>query len=146
MRPMPPLSELVAHRRRAMLVEEITDADETHFVCRVRLGDDVAGMENGRLAAVYALEPMAQAVGAFIALRRAWRDDPRATGYLVGIRDAAIDADVLVAGDVLEVTATHVAGDEDVGVCEVAATRRGSPIASARMTVYRAPHEMEPDR
>jgi predicted hotdog family 3-hydroxylacyl-ACP dehydratase len=137
-----PLPDLLAHRRRALLLEEIESADPQRFVCRARIGDDVAGMRNGTLPGVFALEPMAQAVGAFIALRRAWVGDPRGTGYLVGIRNASIDVDVLAAGDVLEVQATHVSGEEDLGVCDVVATRDGAPVARARMTVYRAPHEL----
>ena len=94
-RPLP--EGLLAHRGAALMVEVIVDAGPDHAVCRGRVPADSAFTAGGRAPAVIAIELAAQTAAVQQALAAPAGAAPR-PGYLVGVRDASLRADVLPTG------------------------------------------------
>jgi predicted hotdog family 3-hydroxylacyl-ACP dehydratase len=93
-RPLP--GGLIAHRGAALMVETIVEAGPDHAVCRGRVGAGSAFATSGRVPAVVAIELAAQAAAVQQALAARGGEAPR-PGYLVGVRDASLRADVVPA-------------------------------------------------
>jgi predicted hotdog family 3-hydroxylacyl-ACP dehydratase len=134
----PPIRELMPHRGKMLLLDEVVDAGPTSVTCRVQIRSSSSFVEAGRVPGLVALEYMAQAVGAFAGLRARERGGPVRIGYLLGSRDVELSGRDFLVGDDLRVEAQHVFGDEAIGSFDCKVTRRGTVEASGRLNVYLA--------
>lgn len=137
-RDFPPLRELLPHRGKMLLLDEVVDAGPTSVTCRVHIRSNSSFVEAGRVPVLVALEYMAQAVGAFAGLKARERGGPVRIGYLLGSRDVQFSGRDFRLGDDLLVEAHHVFGDEAIGAFDCKVTRRGTIEASGCLNVYQA--------
>lgn len=137
----PALSEILPHRPPMLWLDEVISHDEHRARCRLTVRTDHPFVRNGELDALVGIEWMAQAVAALVGLRDlAVGEHPR-TGYLIAIPEATFDIQTFVVGDVLEVEARRVWGDDQLAsfTCEV--YRGASTVARAQLSVYRKTKE-----
>ncbi|HVP66834.1 MAG TPA: 3-hydroxylacyl-ACP dehydratase [Anaeromyxobacteraceae bacterium] len=134
----PPPAELVPHSGRAVLLDEVLEADEQRIRCRVVVRRDSAFLEDGRVPAVVVLEYMAQAIAALAGLLARASGRPPRVGFLLGSREFRLFADAFAVGDEILVEAVRVFGDESIGSFECSATRQGEPVASGTLNVFLA--------
>ena len=103
------IARLVPHSGAMCLLDEVLEWDGVHIVCRTRSHLDAANplRSAGALPALAAIEYAGQAMAAHGALCD--REVRRRTGYLVSVRDVALEVERLddVAGD-LTVSATRL--------------------------------------
>lgn len=134
----PPLVDLLPHRPPMLFLDDVVRWKDPVVECRVCIREDALFVANGTLRASVTLEHMAQCVGVYTGLWARSRGEPIRIGYLIGVREASFDVDVLEVGDELEVTARCVWGDTELGAFECSVTRRGEAVARALLSVYGA--------
>ncbi|WP_242392195.1 ApeP family dehydratase [Anaeromyxobacter oryzisoli] len=138
---LPPIEELVPHRGRMLLLDELVAFDGQRALCRVRLQRDSTFVEGGAVDAVIALEYMAQAVAAFAGMRGRAAGRPPRIGFLLGTRELVLSVDRFAVGDELMVEVAHVWGEDQLGVFDCTVSRGGEKVASAALNVYQGPIE-----
>lgn len=132
----PPIQELLPHRGRMLLLDEVTAAGPGAVTCRVVIRMDSTFAEAGRVPGLVALEYMAQAVGAYAGLKARGLGQSVRIGYLLGSRDVTLPGSDFHAGDELFVEARHQFGDEAIGAFDCIVRLRGEVVASGCLNVY----------
>jgi predicted hotdog family 3-hydroxylacyl-ACP dehydratase len=133
-RPLP--AHLIAHRGAALMVETIVEAGPGHAVCRGRISADSAFAISGFAPSVMAIELAAQTAAVQEALAAPAGKAPRA-GYLVGVRDASLRADVVPVGEPLVATARRVAQAGPLATYAVSVTGPdGAEILTATLSTH----------
>lgn len=124
------------------LLDELCHYDTETATCRVSLTEDSSFMRDRRVAAVVAIEYLAQCVAAYATLypsgpvaSAVQASKPR-IGYLVGVRRLDLMAEYFVPGDELMVTVKHVWGGAEGAQFEGLVKRAGAVVASATLTVF----------
>ncbi len=135
---LPPLQALLPHTGPMLLLDELLRETEHGVVCRTTLRADSLFARGGRIDAVIAIELIAQALGACVGLTDHRKGRPPRVGFLVGVREATFDVAAFAVGDVLEVTATHVWGEESLGNFRghVVVVATGATVATCELSVY----------
>ena len=114
------IEALVPQRGPALLLETVLDSSDESIVALGRVPFESPFLRAGMAPCFLGLELMAQAAGAFDALRRG-RDEPSARseiGYLVGIRGARFDGRPLPAGERLRAEVRQIGGASPLAVHE----------------------------
>jgi len=132
----PPIEQLLPHRGRMLLLDEVVSVSPGGVTCRVRIRADSTFAEAGRVPGLVALEYMAQAVGAYAGLKGRALGQPVRIGYLLGSRDVTLPGRDFLAGDELLVEARHQFGDEAIGAFDCTVRLRGELVASGCLNVY----------
>jgi predicted hotdog family 3-hydroxylacyl-ACP dehydratase len=83
---IPPISELVPHAGRMLLLDRVLAVADDAIRCELVLRADSRFVENGRLGAWIGIEYMAQAVAAFAGSQAHSRGEPVKPGFLLGSR------------------------------------------------------------
>lgn len=103
----PPLEELLPHRGRALLLQQVLEWSPGGVTCELTLTPSFPYAHRGRVETLCGIELLAQSVGVYSSLaRRAWtcRDEPASAesgptaGYLVGVPRAELFATHLPLG------------------------------------------------
>ncbi len=141
---VPPIEELVPHRGRMLLLDELVTFDGQRAVCRVRLRRDSTFIDDGAVDAVVALEYMAQAVAAFAGMCGRAAGQPVRIGFLLGTRELVLLVDRFVVGDELVVEVAHIWGEDQLAVFDCTVSRGGQKVASATLNVYQGHIEERP--
>ncbi len=144
MSPYPPPAELLPHRGRAVLLDEVVEADDVRVVCRVVVREGSPFVEEGTVPAVIVLEYMAQAIGAQAGLRAREAGEAPRVGFLLGTRDLTLPPGGFAVGEELLIEATRIFGDESIGSFDCKVTRRGVAVAAGTLNVYLPPREGAP--
>jgi 3-oxoacyl-[acyl-carrier-protein] synthase I len=132
-----PIEDVIPHSGRMILLDRVVSVEDGRLIAAVELRADSMFVRDGRARAIVTVEYMAQAVAAYVGTLSRQQKEPVEIGFLIGIREMTLSVDYLEAGDVLEIEAQHVWGDDKLGSFKTA-TRRGSEIISeAALTVYR---------
>lgn len=124
------------------LLDELCHYDTETATCRVSLTEDSSFMRDRRVAAVVAIEYLAQCVAAYATLHpsgsvpSAGRASKPRIGYLVGVRRLDLMAEYFVPGDELMVTVKHIWGGAEGAQFEGLVERAGAVVASATLTVF----------
>jgi predicted hotdog family 3-hydroxylacyl-ACP dehydratase len=134
---LPPVEELLPHRERMLLLDEVREAGEASIACGVVLREASPFVENGRVNAIVAIEYMAQCVGAWVGLQDRRNGQPIRIGYLVGSREVTFAVDDFVVGDDLRVEASRLWGDDSLGHFACRVERGGATVAEGVLNVYR---------
>jgi predicted hotdog family 3-hydroxylacyl-ACP dehydratase len=79
-----------------------------------------------------------------VGLRGHARGEPVQIGYLIGARDVTLPAEDFRVGDALQVTASHIWGDEALGSFTCAIERGAREVAQGTLNVYRGDVERMP--
>lgn len=132
----PPIQDLVPHRGRMLLLDEVVEAAPGLVVCRVLVRPDSTFAEEGSVPGLVALEYMAQAVAAYAGLKARGLGQPVRIGYLLGSRDVALPPADFQAGDELLIEARHQFGEEAIGAFDCRVVLRGQVVASGCLNVY----------
>jgi predicted hotdog family 3-hydroxylacyl-ACP dehydratase len=129
-------AELLAHRAPMLLLDEIVGLDESSVTARVRIGSQSPFFDGSGVPSYVGLEYMAQACGAFVgALAVAAGRAPR-IGYLLGTRNFVARIGRFASGDELDVVATCVYRDEEMGAFDCRIRRGEAVLAEAQLNVY----------
>jgi predicted hotdog family 3-hydroxylacyl-ACP dehydratase len=132
----PPVSELLPHRGRMLLLDEVVATGPGFVACRVTIQPGSAFLEDGRVPNLVAIEYMAQTVGAYAGLQAKRQGLPVKIGYLLGTRELVLDVDSFLVGDELRVEAHHQFGDERIGAFDCRVLLRGTIVATGCLNVY----------
>lgn len=136
---LPPVEELLPHRERMLLLDEVREAEEAKIACGVVLREGSPFVENGRVSAMVAVEYMAQCVAAWVGLEDRRNGRPIRVGYLVGSREVTFAVDGFTVGDDLRVEAERLWGDDSLGHFACKVKRGGATVAEGVLNVYRVP-------
>lgn len=138
------LADLIPHRESARLLDRVEHWDETHIVCSVTIGSDHPYLLDGKVPAIVGMELMAQAVAAYVGMRRRASGAPPRIGYLVGARRLDLHVDGFRPADLLSVTATPTWLDGRAGSFECRVDGEGVRLCDATLSVYEASSEEMP--
>jgi predicted hotdog family 3-hydroxylacyl-ACP dehydratase len=110
------LEDLIPHRGRMKLVEEIVEIDDDHCVTRARVSESWPLAEEGQVSAIALIEVVAQTASAAAGWKH--RDDGRlgGRGYLVGIKRACWSTPSVPVGTVLTTTVENPVRTKSYGV------------------------------
>lgn len=133
----PPVLELLPHRPPMLWVDEVVDHQGDEVRCRLTLRDEHVFVDAGRVEPIIAVEWMAQTVGTLVGLYDRARSLAPRPGYLIAIPDAHFYVPSFAVGDVLELWARRVWGDETIASFESQVRRTGELAAKAQLSVYR---------
>lgn len=149
---LPSIDALIPHQPPMRLLDELCSYDDKSTSSRVRLTEASPFMREGRVAAVVALEYMAQCVAAHATLHPNAAENastdllegsielPRPRiGYLVGVRRLDLMVEHFEIGDELLVTVSHVWGGSEGAQFLGQVERNNVVAASATMTVFIPP-------
>lgn len=134
---VPALSAVVPHRGAMLLLDEVVSGDDHGIVCRVTPRADGTFAADGGVAAVVAVEYMAQACAAWLGWQALRRGEPPAGGWLVGLRDVELACDRFAFGTPLEVHARHGFGEQRLASFETRVVAGTRLLASATLNVLR---------
>lgn len=112
---LPTIAELLPHTGRMLLLDQLLSGIENSATCRTTIGPDFVFLNDGRVDVVVSIELIAQTLGVCVGLASRRKGRPPRIGFLVGVREATFAIDAYLPGDVLEVVATHVWGEELLG-------------------------------
>lgn len=132
----PPVSELLPHRGRMLLLDEVVASGPGFVSCRVSIRPDSVFLEGGGVPSLVAIEYMAQTIAAYAGLQARSQGLPVRIGYLLGTRELALDVDFFRVGDELLVEAHHQFGDERIGAFDCRVVVGGHVVAAGRLNVY----------
>jgi predicted hotdog family 3-hydroxylacyl-ACP dehydratase len=138
----PPVTDLLPHRGRAVLVRRVLAHDAASTACEVDPADSTLWRRaDGRVQAAVALEYMSQVIAAHGGLsdREAGRE--ARPGFFVGSRRLDFRVDSFEPGELLEVTARHLRGSAGMLAFDCAVRRANradgeEPMVSGVLTVY----------
>lgn len=137
----PAITDLLPHRPPMLWVDEVIAHEGDQVQCRLTLRADHPFVQDGAVEPIMTVEFIAQTVGALVGLYdRAREQEPR-PGYLIAVPEAHFLVESLAIGDVLELCARKVWGDETLASFEGSATRlrdgKRELAARAQLSVYR---------
>jgi predicted hotdog family 3-hydroxylacyl-ACP dehydratase len=120
-----------------VLLDEVKSASPVHMVCTTKIRERGPFVREGRVAAVTAVELMAQAAAALFGFISHQRGEPIRLGWLLGARELTLAIEAFAVGDALEIHAIHVWGDERFATLECEVRRDGHTVATGRLNVLR---------
>lgn len=132
----PPVSELLPHRGRMLLLDEVVASGPGFVSCRVTIRPDSTFLEREGVPGLVAIEYMAQTVAVFAGLQARGQGLPVRIGYLLGTREFVVDVDSFRVGDEILVEANHQFGDERIGAFDCKVLLRGQVVAAGCLNVY----------
>ena len=132
-------AELLAHRAPMLLLDDIVAVDGSSIAAQVHIGPHSPFFDGVGVPSYVGLEYMAQACGAYVgALARSAGRAPR-IGYLLGTRNFVTHVGRFASGDRLDVGASCVYSDGEMGVFECRIRRSDVVVAEAQLNVYQPP-------
>lgn len=137
----PPVDDVLPQAGRMVLLTRILGHAEERTTCAVEISSASAFLDgHDGVPAWVALEYMAQCIAAHGGLRARAAGDPVTLGFLLGSRSVALHTAAFLVGQVLEVEAAHVWGEQDFFsfACTVRDARTRATLAEATLTVARA--------
>jgi predicted hotdog family 3-hydroxylacyl-ACP dehydratase len=135
----PPITELLPHRGRAVLLGRVLAHDASTTVCTVDPdGGALFRDADGRVPSWVGLEFMAQAVAAHGGLLDREAARPPRPGLFLGSRRLEFSVAAFEPGEPLEVTATHLRGSTGLlaFACSIRTPGAAEPMVSGILTVY----------
>jgi predicted hotdog family 3-hydroxylacyl-ACP dehydratase len=132
---LPPLVDLLPHDPPMVLLDAISAFGEIDIECTVTVAEGAPFVRDGKVAAVVALEYMAQASGVFLGIMAFSESGRIKRGYLLGAREMELDADYFHVGDTLRVFSKHVWGKEDMASFDCLVTRNDRRVAWATLNI-----------
>ena len=134
-----PIETLLPHARPMILIDEIVGYGEHFLTSALTIRPGLPFFKPGRgIAAHVALEWMAQTCGAFAGAQARDAGEEIRLGLLLGTRDFSSTVTWFSEGQRLEVTATRLYIDGQIGAfdCAVHCSDQPQPVARAQLTVY----------
>lgn len=132
-----PVAEILPHRGRMVLIDEVIAVDGGTIRCGVHIRPDSAFVRGSTVATIVCLEYMAQTTGALLGLWAAQIGGRVTGGLLLGTPEFELHVPELDVGDRVEVECTHLWGHDDVWKFSGAAYRGGQRVAAGTLNVLR---------
>ena len=132
-------AELLAHRSPMLLLDDIVAVDDTSIAAQVRIGPHSPFFDGLGVPSYVGLEYMAQACGAYVGARAREAGRGPRIGYLLGTRNFVAHIGRYASGDRLDVGASCVYSDDEMGVFECRIRRGDVVVAEAQLNVYQPP-------
>jgi predicted hotdog family 3-hydroxylacyl-ACP dehydratase len=132
---LPPIVDLLPHDPPMVLLDEVRSFSETEIECVVTISDGAPFVHEGKVAAIVALEYMAQASGVFLGVTAFSESGKIKRGYLLGAREMDLNADYFRAGETLHVLSKHLWGKEDMASFECTVMRDDECVARATLNI-----------
>jgi 3-oxoacyl-[acyl-carrier-protein] synthase-1 len=133
----PDIEKLVAHRAPMRWVDEVLDVEPESVHCRLTIREDHVFVHEGQVEPIVAVEWMAQAIAALAGMRDRQKNEDVRPGYLIAVPEATFHVDAFAVGDVLDLHARRVWGDDELASFECRVERAGHTAATAQISVYR---------
>ncbi len=130
------ITELLPHRPPMILLDRVEDFAADSLTASVTITPSSLFCAGGSVPSHLALEYMAQACGAHVGMIALEKGEPVRIGFVLGTRDFVSMVRGFDVGERLEVTATLVFNDVQMGAydCRIAIGDR--LVAQARLSVY----------
>ena len=132
-----PISELIPHAPPMVLIDEVHSFTDRSVICGVTIRPDSPFCRDGKVAAVVAIEYMAQATAALFGIWAKVRGGAIKGGLLLGSREVQLYVDEFVTGESLEIETRHVWGGESLANFECVVRRAGKRVAWATLNVLK---------
>jgi predicted hotdog family 3-hydroxylacyl-ACP dehydratase len=133
----PDIEQLLAHRAPMRWVDEVVASEPEGVQCRLTVRADHVFVHGGTVEPIVAVEWMAQAIAALVGLRDRQKNEDVRPGYLIAVPEATFAVDSFGVGDVLDLFARRVWGDDELASFECRVERAGETAATAQISVYR---------
>ncbi|MFW6086353.1 MAG: hypothetical protein ACODAG_04035 [Myxococcota bacterium] len=135
----PPVDELIPHARPMLLVDRVVAYAGDHIRCELHVQEGGPFVRDGRVGAIVAVEWLAQTAAAWVGLHTRGRADAARPGYLVHMRELALEAEHFEVGAHILVDVERTSGDPDLGSFAGAIRRadQAGPVVRATFSVYR---------
>lgn len=141
----PPIEQLLPHRPPMLWIDAVIAQQGDQVHCRLTLRDEHVFALDGRVDSIVSIEWMAQTVGTLVGLYDRKRSEAPRPGYLIAIPEASFLVDSFQVGDVLELRAQKIWGDDTLASFEAEVERTGVLAARAQLSVYRKKLDDERD-
>jgi predicted hotdog family 3-hydroxylacyl-ACP dehydratase len=137
----PDILELLPHRPPMLWIDEVLAREADEVRCKLTIRDDHLFVdENGTVEPITSIEWIAQAVAALVGVLDRDRLRKPRPGYLIAIPEATFHVAAFAVGDVLEIVARRIWGDDTLASFEGAVHRDGALATHAQLSVFRNPH------
>ncbi len=133
----PHIETLVAHRAPMLWIDEVLAVEPEAVHCRLTIRNDHLFVHEGKVEALVAVEWMAQSIAALVGTRDRAQDQDVRPGYLIAVPEACFEVEAFAPGDVLDLFARRVWGDDELASFECRVERESVVAATATISVYR---------
>lgn len=133
------VEQLLPHRDRMRLIDEVAEVNEAHAVTRSLVRETWPLFAEGDAEPTVLIELVAQTAAAAQSWRRPPGERGEGFGWLVGIRTAEFFTRRLPAGLALVTEATYLYGLDDYHVYAGKVTAGGTLLAQVELQVLRSP-------
>ncbi len=133
----PEIESLLPHRAPMLWLDKVIARESERVRCMLTIREQHVFVEHGRVESLISVEWMAQAVAALVGLIDRDRDHHPRPGYLIAIPVGAFHVPHFEVGDVVEIEATRVWGDDQLASFECKVERGQQLCATAQVSVYR---------
>ncbi len=142
----PPINELVPHRGRMLLIDEVVDWGKEFTVVHLEVRENNLFVRDGVVDPVVGLEYMSQAVAAWAGMSAANANRPVRLGYIIGCRSLKNYVEAFRVGQKILVNVQRTWGDLELGVFNCSMHEGDSLLSEATLTVYQEPEKPMEDR
>jgi predicted hotdog family 3-hydroxylacyl-ACP dehydratase len=133
----PEIEMLLPHRAPMLWIDRVIAREGDRVRCSLTLREDHVFVHDGRVEPLVAIEWMAQALGALVGMIDREHDQNPRPGYLIAIPDGHFYVTHFSVGDVVEIEAARVWGDDQLASFECKVERGALLCATAQLSVYR---------
>ncbi|MBK9071561.1 MAG: hypothetical protein IPL79_11230 [Myxococcales bacterium] len=123
------MARYLPQRGRMVLLDALVSETSEAVTCQCTIDDDFIFLEGGAVGALATIEIAAQAAAVYVSIHA----KTPVIGFLASCREARFDVESFAVGDILQVTATHVSGNERSGAFECVVRRGGAACATMHL-------------
>jgi len=120
---LPRIEDLVVHRPPMLWIDEVLARDGDSVHCRLTIRDDHVFVQNGVVEVLVSVEWMAQAIAALVGIRDRMNNEEPRPGFLIAVPEATFKVEDFRFGDVLDLHAKRVWGDDELASFECRVVR-----------------------
>ena len=135
----PPVESLIPHRGPMLLLRRVLEVGEGRILCEAAVPAANALARDGRAPGWLAIEAAAQAAAALEALARCDQDPGPRLGYLVGVREARIDAPDFPVETPFRIALRAQGTAPPLAIYETEADLNGARLLTATLSTYVPP-------
>jgi predicted hotdog family 3-hydroxylacyl-ACP dehydratase len=139
------IDDLIPHRDRMKLVQEVLEADAKSAVTAATVNDAWPTYADGSVSPVVVVELTAQTAGVSVGLDELERNNKKVAGkgWIVGIKRASFLVDRIPAGSRIITRAWERVAHNDYAEIEGAASVEGNPVGTVILQVMRTDMEFD---
>ncbi len=138
MRELPPVADLVPHAPPTLALERLLSWSPGFARARLVVREGQLFVQDGRVAGIYLLEYLAQAVAACLGCEAFHADGSVRVGMVVGCRSMTLTRASLAVGSELLLEVRRVRGSDSASLFETEASDERGVIARAVLTLIHA--------